>query len=149
MPELQLLDTPAAATGLREAADAARGFLGVDPVTQNDLQLTSELDRLRAQVFRAGDTLVGTVPNDRQPRQAYVASTSADAAALRALLGFLATYHRCTSYVALVPNDSPALAAFVDCGFTERGVLRGHRYRAGAYRDVRVYHAGTEDTGCS
>jgi hypothetical protein len=149
MADLELLDAADAAVGLREAGDAARGFLGMDPVTQNDLLLTSELTRLDALVFRRADTLVGAMPNERQPRQAYVAGTSADGEALRALLDFLATYRRCTSFVSLVPADSPVVPALAGCGFTERGTLRAHRYGSGAYRDVLVHFARLEDVRCS
>lgn len=127
-----------AAAALREAGAPARGFLGLDPVTQNDALLTRTLERAEARVLRAGETLVGAAPNPLQPRQSQVATTSADAAAVRALVDFLVAYRRTTSCLALVPHGAPAVSAFLGCGFTDRGVLRGHRYASGAYHDVRV-----------
>ncbi|RBM20482.1 hypothetical protein [Streptomyces sp. PT12] len=139
MTDLTPLDPASAAAGLREAGDGARGFLGVDPVTDNDALLARRLAAIDAQVFRAGDTLLGAAPNPHQPRQAYVASTSADEAALRALLGFLVTYRRTTSWVALAERGAPAVEALRRCGFEERGALRDHRFRAGAAVDVLVW----------
>lgn len=146
MTELQLLNGPAAAAALREAGGGARGFLGVDPTTQNDALLANELTRLGSQVYRAGDAVVGYALNPAQPRQAYVASTSADAGPVRALLDFLANYRRCGSYVALLPAASVAVPAFTDCGFAELGVLREHRFQSGRYQDVLVYFAKVGDT---
>lgn len=150
MTELRLLNAPAAAAALRDAGPPARGFLGVDPVSQNDPLLAGELTRSGAQVYRAGsadgDAVVGYAPNRAQPRQAYVASTSADPGPVRALLTFLTTYRRCGSYVALLPAGSAAIEAFTDCGFAEIGVLRGHRYQSGGYQDVLVYFAKGADT---
>ncbi|WP_183091609.1 hypothetical protein [Streptomyces radicis] len=146
MTDLIPLDPASAAAGLREAGEGARGFLGVDPVTENDALLTRRLAALDAQVFRAGDTLVGAAPNPHQPRQAYVASTSADEAALRALLGFLVTYRRATSYVALVERGAAATEALRRCGFAERGALRDHRHRSGAPVDVLVWFGKAAET---
>ncbi|WP_320065739.1 hypothetical protein [Micromonospora sp. RTGN7] len=146
MTEIQLLDTAAAASALTAVPGSARGFLGVDPVTQNHALLVRELTRLGAQVFRTGDTLLGYLPNEVQPRQAYVASTSPDPEPLRGFLDFLGTYQRCTSFVALVPADSPPVVALRDCGFTQVGTLREHRYQSGAYQDVSVYFVRGEDT---
>jgi hypothetical protein len=150
MTELHLLNAQAAATALRDAGQHARGFLGVDPVAQNDTLLAGELTRLGSQVYRTGSAVggavVGYAPNHAQPRQAYVASTSADAGPVRAMLTFLANYRRCNSYVALLPAGSPAVPAFTGCGFAEIGVLREHRYQSGGYQDVLVYFAKVEDT---
>lgn len=149
MTELQLLSAHAAAAALRDAGGHARGFLGVDPTTQNDTLLAGELTRLGSQVYRAGGAvggaLVGYAPNHAQPRQAYVASTSADAGAVRAMLTFLASYRRCCSFVALLPAASTAIPAFTGCGFAEIGVLREHRYQSGGYQDVLVYFAKVAD----
>lgn len=145
MTDMQLLDASAAAAGLRDAAARARGFLGVDPFVQNDALLAIELTRMGAQVYRTGDALVGYAPNHAQSRQAYVASTSAEAGPVRTLLAFLATYQRCSSCVALVPAGSAAATAFTDCGFEELGVLREHRFQSGGYQDVLVYFARVED----
>jgi hypothetical protein len=145
MTDLELLDTAAATAGLRAAGVAARGFLGTDPITQNDALLADELTRLTAQVFRAGDTLVGCTPNLAQPRQAFVASTSDRAEPVRALLAFLGTYRRFTSYVAMVPATAEAHDAFTGCGFTRCGTLREHRYASGGYQDVLVYFVEAED----
>jgi len=142
MPEIQLLRASAAASGLRGAKAEGRGFLGVDPVTQNDALLARELTRQGAQVYRAGDTLVGYAPNHEQPRQAFLASTSADPEPIRAVLAFLSTYQRCTSFVAMVPAGAEAAKAFAGCGFEQTGVLRDHRYQSGGYQDVLVLAKG-------
>jgi len=139
--DIRRLDPAAAAAHLRAAAEAGRGFLGLDPVTQNDALLAAELARMQAQVFRAGDMLLGSVPNPDQPRQAFIAATSADPEPLRILLGFLDTRQRCNSFVAMVPDGAACAAAFASCGFRQVGVLRDHRYQSGAYQDVIVYHA--------
>ncbi|MGH3417276.1 MAG: GNAT family N-acetyltransferase [Actinocrinis sp.] len=139
--DIRRLDPAAAAAHLRAAADAGRGFLGLDPVIQNDVLLAAELTRMRAQVFQAGEMLLGAVPNPDQPRQAFVAATRADPGPLRALLGFLGSHQRCGSFVAMVPDGAASAAAFESCGFRQAGVLRDHRYQAGAYQDVVVYHA--------
>jgi hypothetical protein len=139
--DIRRLDPAAAAAHLRAAAEAGRGFLGLDPVTQNDVLLAAELTRMRAQVFQAGDMLLGAVPNPDQPRQAFVAATCADPEPLRVFLGFLDTRQRCGSFVAMVPDGAASAAAFESCGFRRVGVLRDHRYQAGAYQDVVVYHA--------
>ncbi|MDT0267362.1 hypothetical protein RM844_13810 [Streptomyces sp. DSM 44915] len=138
MTELTALDDAGAAAALRAAGAAARGFLDLDPVTQNDALLARTLAGVEGRVFRAGDALVGAAPNPRQPRQALVACTSDEPAAVRALVGFLVTYRRTTSGLALVPDGAPAVAAFRGAGFTELGVLRDHGYGSGAYHDVRV-----------
>lgn len=131
------LDPDAAVTELRASAESARGFLGLDPVTQNDALLAAELKSMQAQLFTVGEALVGFAPNADQPRQAYVASTSNDPEPLRALLEFLATYQRCTSFVAMVPDGAEdGLAA---CGFERVGVLPRHRWQNYDWQDVLVY----------
>jgi hypothetical protein len=151
MTDLELLAPAAAAAALREAGAAARGFLGLDPVVQNDALLARELGQLDAQIFRleepifhGGAGLLGFVPNPAQPRQAYVASTSSDPGPLRAFLAFLVSYRRCTSYLAQVPDGAESTAAFESCGFSRVGTLRAHRFESGAYRDVHVYYHGEE-----
>lgn len=140
-----MLDSETAAVELTRVGGSARGFLGLDPVTQNEALLARELTRAGASVFRADDGLVGCAPNPESPRQSYVATTSADPGAVRAVLEHLVTYQRCASFVALVPAGSPAGAAFVECGFAPVGVLREHRFHSGAYHDVHVYFAGAEE----
>jgi hypothetical protein len=142
--ELQLLDPVSACVKLRAAGAGARGFLGLDPVIQNDPLLTRELARTGAQLFSAGDAVVGAVPNQEQPRQAFVATTSADPGPVRALLHFLTTYQRCTSFLALSPAGSPAVAALAGCGFQQVGVLREHRYANYGYQDVLVHFVRAE-----
>jgi hypothetical protein len=137
MTDIQRLDPEAAVAELRAAADSARGFLGLDPVTQNDALLTAEMRSLQAQLFSAGETVVGFAPNADQPRQAYVASTSADPEPLRALLEFLTTYQRCTTFVAMVPDG--VANCFADCGFEQVGVLPRHRWQNYDWQDVLVY----------
>jgi hypothetical protein len=139
MTEIQRLEPDLAVAELRAAADSARGFLGLDPVTQNDALLASELKSLEAQLFSAGETLVGFAPNTDQPRQAYVASTSADPEPLRALLEFLSTYQRCTTFVAMVPDGAESAAGFDACGFERVGVLPRHRWQNYGWQDVLVY----------
>ena len=146
--DIRRLDPASAAADLRAAAADGRGFLGLDPVTQNDSLLAAELTRMEAQVFRAGDMLLGAVANPDQPRQAFVAATSADPAPLRVFLSFLGTRQRCTSFVAMVPDGAASAAAFEHCGFQRVGALRDHRYQSGGHQDVVVYHASREDT-CS
>jgi hypothetical protein len=146
MSELRLLEPAAAATALQASGPAARGFLGLDPVVHNDALLARELGLLGAQVFEGGSSLLGFAPNPAQPRQAQVASTSADPAALRAFLTFLGSYRRCTSYVAHLPDGAASAAAFEGCGFRRVGTLRAHRFAAGAYRDVHVYYASEEES---
>ncbi|MFG2263231.1 hypothetical protein [Streptomyces sp. NPDC048720] len=142
MPELELLTPSAAAAALTAAGDDGRGFLGLDPVTQNEPLLARELAG-GAAAFRYADTVLGCRVNPDQPRQAEVAATTADPDALGALLDFLHTYQRCTSFVALVP-ESLDTAGYRAHGFTETGLLRSHRFAAGAYRDVRVLHAARD-----
>ena len=145
MTDLERLDPPAAAAALRATPDGARGFLGVDPVTQNDMAIAGELTRLGAHVFRRGQALLGFVPNSEQPRQATVATTSADPDLMTEILPFLGSYQRCTSYVAMVPSGSAAESTFNGCGFHRTGTLRGHRYQTGQYQDVHVYFATVGD----
>ncbi|WP_353942659.1 hypothetical protein ABII15_14040 [Streptomyces sp. HUAS MG91] len=139
MPELELLPPAAAAAALTAAGEPARGLLGLDPVTQNEALLARELTRREAAVFRYGDTVLGCRVNAEQPRQSEVASTTADPAALGALLDFLHAYKRCVSFVALVP-DALDISGYTALGFTEVGLLREHRFAAGRYHDVRVLH---------
>ncbi|MFF9625765.1 hypothetical protein [Streptomyces griseosporeus] len=135
--ELRLLPPAAAAAGLSAAGEAARGFLGLDPVTQNEALLGQELARREAVVFRYGGTVLGCVVNSAQPRQAEVAATTADPAALGALLEFLRTYQRCSSFVTMVPagRDTSGYEAH---GFRRVGTLREHRFAGGRYHDVHV-----------
>jgi hypothetical protein len=144
MTDLLLLEPAAAATALQATGAPARGFLGLDPVVHNDALLARELGRRDAQVFSSGSVLLGFVLNPAQPRQAYVASTSAEPEPLRAFLTFLGSYRRCTSYVAQVPDGARSTAAFESCGFDRVGTLRAHRFEAGAHRDVHVYYARRE-----
>lgn len=139
-PDVELLDPLSAARALDAAPRAAaRGFLGADPVTQNPHLTARHLAAQDAQVLRRGDALLGYAPNPLQPRQARVATTSPDPEPLLALLEFLRTYHRCFSFVAETPADSPVLPALEACGFTSRGVLPGHLFRSGRHVDVQVH----------
>lgn len=144
MADLTLLGTADAVARLSAAPGATRGFLGLDPVTQNGALLARELTRTGAQVLRAGDALLGYAPNSAQPRQGWIATTSADPAPLAALLEFLRTYRRCTSYVAEVHEGSAAVPALEACGFTGVGRLPGHVFHSGEYHDVLVYCATKE-----
>src|SRR5580700_4570834 len=103
MTELRVLNCAEAAAALSRRPGSARGFLGLDPVTQNESLLAIELARIDAEVYAVGDELIGFAPNPSQPRQMYVASTSARPEPVAALLAFLRTYRRSSSYLALVP----------------------------------------------
>ena len=141
MSDLHLLAPDAAAAALREAGAGARGFLGLDPIVQDDALLARELELLDARVYLRGSAVLGFALNAAQPRQAYVASSSTDPEPLRAFLAFLGSSRRCTSYVAHLPHGAESTAAFEDCGFRHLGTLRAHRFESGAYRNVRVYYA--------
>lgn len=142
MAELRMLAVAEAADELGTVPAAARGFLDLDPVTQNAAVLAAELTRRQAQVYRAPDgTLLGYAPNPDQPGQAYVASTSARPEPVAALLEHLHAYRRTTSYVALVPAGAAPAEAFTGCGFRCVGTLREHRYQSGRHVDVLVYFA--------
>ncbi|MCP3760526.1 hypothetical protein [Streptomyces sp. TBY4] len=144
MTDIRPVPLTEAVTALRAAGDACRGFLGVDPVTQNDALLVKELTRTGAQFFRSDGALVGCLTNEDQLRQVYVATTTADPEPLRAFLAFLDTYRRITSYVALLPSGNPTLPAFEKCGFTQVGNLKDHHFQAGRHQDVPVYFASAE-----
>lgn len=142
-----MLDAAEAADELAAVPRAARGFLDLDPVTQNTALLAAELTRRQAQVYRAEDgTLLGYAPNPDQPGQAYLASTSSRPEPVATLLEHLRVYRRPTSYLALVPAGAGAAAAFTGCGFTPVGTLREHRYESGRYVDVLVYFTRVSDT---
>ncbi|PWI44814.1 hypothetical protein [Streptomyces sp. ICBB 8177] len=146
MADITRLSLPQAARLLASTDPAAaRGFLGLDPVTQNSALLVKEMTLRQMSVHLVGDALYGHAPNPHQPRQAFVAATEAEPAALRAFLGFLAAYRRHTSYVALLPDGSPVTAGFEAAGFVRSGTLPDHAYRSGRYGDVAVYHATRED----
>jgi hypothetical protein len=154
MPETDLLDTerrqivqlaPADAVArLRRTPGQGRGFLGLDPVTQNDALLKILLARCGAQlfgsdVFGSDDAVLGYVPNADNQRQGFIATTSADPAVLAAFTEFLRVYRRYTSFVCHVADGDPAITALEGCGFRVAGRLRGHVFRTGAYHDVNVY----------
>jgi len=129
---------------LRTATGGGRGFLGLDPVTQNDALLVREMTARQAQVFRYGDSVVGYAPNPDAPRQAVVATTSADPDVLVGFVSFLRVYRRFTSFTATTTADQPAAKALCGGGFREVARLRDHVYRAGGYRDLHVYFASPE-----
>ena len=146
MTDLRVLDPAAAAAELAGSSEAARGFLGLDPVTQNEPLLAAELTRMSAGVCRAdGGALVGFAPSPGQPRQMLLASTSARPEPVRALLGFLRAYCRYSSCLAMVPAGNASAEAYESCRFTRIGTLRGHWYQSGEYRDVTVYFAKAAD----
>ncbi|WP_130799085.1 hypothetical protein [Streptomyces otsuchiensis] len=141
----ELLTPEEAARALTDApVRLTRGFLGLDPVTQNTALLARHIGDREIQVLRYGEALLGYTVNPLQPRQAHVATTSADPAPLDALLGFLADYQRATSFVAEVPEGTPVLPALESCGFTPCGVLPGHLFHSGRYREVLVLHTDRE-----
>jgi hypothetical protein len=149
MSETDLVDTgrraivqlaPADAVArLRRTPGQGRGFLGLDPVTQNDALLLTVLAGQGAQLFGSGDAVLGYVPNADNQRQGFIATTSAEPEVLAAFTEFLRVYRRYTSFVCHVADGDPAIAALEGCGFQVTGRLRGHVFRSGAYRDVNVY----------
>jgi hypothetical protein len=137
--------TPAqAAARLRTEPGGGRGFLGLDPVTQNDPSLIAGLSAREALVWSFGVALVGACPNPDNPRQACVATTSADPAALRAAAGTLRAYRRTASLLAVAGTGEPAADAVRGCGFTRAGTLRRHDYRSGAYHDADMHYLSLE-----
>jgi len=149
MPELQQLRPAEAITLLRATPRGGRGFLGLDPVTQNDPLLLRRIADTGMQLFAVGDTVLGYAANPDNPRQAFVATTSEDGAALVALAEHLRVYRRCTSLVCHAAEGEPAVAALLDCGFRSVGLLREHDYRSGAYHDVHVYHVAGAQLPCA
>jgi hypothetical protein len=142
---LRVMDSKTAAAALSRGPESARGFLGLDPVTQNEPLLAASLTRMAAEVYAADDALVGFAPVPGQPRQMLVATTSAHPGPLAALLAFLRTYCRASSYLARVPAGHPSATALADCGLIPTGVLHEHWYQSGEYRDVTVYYARAAD----
>lgn len=139
MTDLELLTPAEAAAELSARPREARGFLGLDPVTQNAALLARELIRGQAAVFRAGSTLVGCQVSGFQPRQAQVDTTGTDPDGLRTMLELLASYRRCTSYLGLASAErAPVYEA---SGFRRTGSLRHHRWAGGRYHDTLVFYA--------
>jgi hypothetical protein len=123
----------------RLAATGTRGFLGLDPVTENDALLSRTLATRNAQLFGCGDTVLGYVPNPDNPRQAEVATTSTDPSILAAFTEFLRCHRRYTSFVCF--GGPPGALR----GFRYTGRLREHVFGGGRYHDVHVHvHTGTE-----
>jgi RimJ/RimL family protein N-acetyltransferase len=133
-----------AAARLRTAPGGGRGFLGLDPVTQNDASLVAGLSARRALVWSFGVVLIGAYPNSRNPRQVRVATTAADPKALRAVVQALRVYRRTTSLVTATVATEPAAEAARACGFADIGVLRRHDYRSGVYHDVYLRYLSLE-----
>ncbi|TDV54812.1 hypothetical protein [Actinophytocola oryzae] len=117
----------------RLAATGVRGFLGVDPVTQNDALLAKVLSAREAHLFGWGDAVLGYAPNLDNPRQAEVATTSPDPSILAAFTEFLRCHRRYTSFVC-VGGPPEALR-----GFRHAGRLRAHHFGGGRYHDVDVH----------
>lgn len=112
-----------------------RGFLGVDPVTQNDALLRTVLTAREARLFGWGDAVLAYAPNPDNPRQAEIATTSQDPTVLTAFLEFLRRHGRYTSFVCF-GGPPEALR-----DFRHAGRLREHVFRAGRYHDVDVWEA--------
>lgn len=129
---------------LRALGDGGRGFLGLDPRTQNDALLTRILTEREAVLFGYGETLLGAYQNKENPRQAVVAVSGDDPDGLAALARLLRVYRRYTSMVVLTAPGDPALPALRACRFREVGTLSGHHYRSGAYHDAVVHYAHVE-----
>lgn len=126
----------AAATALRAAG--ARGFLGADPVTQNDALVARTLTG--AQLFTDTQDAAGVAgfrPNPDNPRQADIATTATDPATVVAFTRFLHERHRATSFTA---TAGPGDAVLLGSGFTEVARLREHVFRGGRFADVAIYH---------
>ncbi|HEY8980274.1 MAG TPA: hypothetical protein VIU15_11895 [Streptomyces sp.] len=138
-----VLSASAAAARLRALGAGGRGFLGRDPVTENDSLLARELGRDDTVVLAVGDTLLGARISRLNPRRAEISASAADPKALRALAEFLATYRRCFALTAVVAEGDPSWPALEELGFTRTAVLRDHWYRTGRYVDGHVLHLAT------
>jgi hypothetical protein len=143
-PRLKRLATAEGVARLRALGDGGRGFLGLDPRTQNDALVARVLTEREAVLFVHGETLLGAYQSKDNPRQAVVAVSGADPAGLAALARLLRVYRRYTSMVAVTGPGDPALPALRACRFREVGTLAGHDYRSGAYRDAVVHYAPVE-----
>ncbi|BBA96684.1 hypothetical protein RVR_2098 [Actinacidiphila reveromycinica] len=144
MPDTAITPLAPAEAAVRLRAAGVRGFLGLDPVTQNDALIGRLLARHRATVYACGDTLLGARPNPDNPRQAEIATTGADPAPVLALAEFLRVYRRHLSLVAVTGTAEPAREALASSGFAETGRLRDHWYRSGDYHDALVHHLRLE-----
>lgn len=124
------------ADGVRRlAALTARGFLGLDPVTQNDALLRKLLSARDARLFGSGDAVLAYAPNPDNPRQAEIATTSTDPEVIAAFTEFLRRHGRYTSFVCY-GGPADALRA---SGFRPAGRLREHVFGGGRYHDVPVH----------
>jgi acyl transferase domain-containing protein len=141
---LRLLSPDEVAARLRTSPGGGRGFLGTDPVIQNDALLARALRDTSARLLGWRDTVLGTRPNPRNPRQEEVAATSNDADALAALLDFLRAHRHCGSALAVCGPDAAMLPALNQLGFRRTGLLRGHYFRAGRYLDATVHYRDLE-----
>jgi hypothetical protein len=145
MTDLEPLGPEEAAARIGRAGPAARGFLGVDSVVDNDAAIAKALRAGPALAFAWGpDAVLGALTNPDNPRQVLVAGTSRDPESLLSLLDFLAKYKRCTSALARAASEDPLTHALNAAGFTETGRLRGHYYRSGSYLDMLVYYRTLE-----
>lgn len=146
MAEPVRLELPTAVRRLRRLPDSGLGFLGLDPLTQNDQWLLNRLTSMRATLYDTErGTVVGCAPNPANPRQARVAVAADDSAALTALLALVRATAGYTSFTAVACASDAGLPALLDCGFREVGTLRGHVFRAGVYLDAGVYYAADDD----
>jgi hypothetical protein len=142
--EERLLTPEQAAARLRALQAGGRGFLGTDPVTQNDALVARLLREPPALLMSWGQSLLGARPNLQNPRQAEIASTSGNAEALGSLLGLIGTNLRCESAWAICGPGEPALAALGKLGFRRVGLLRNHYYRSAAYLDATIHYRELE-----
>ncbi len=141
---LTLLSPREAAARLRALSSGGRGFLGTDPVVQNDALLAKVLQDCSALVMDWEGTVIGARPSPHNPRQEEVACSSDDPEALTALLDHLRQYRRCASVWAVCSPDAPMLTALEALEFRHTGLLRAHYYRAGEYLDAAVHYRDLE-----
>ncbi|MFE1101182.1 hypothetical protein ACFW4K_11725 [Nocardiopsis alba] len=140
--DLRIVDIGHAPDLLRSHAEAVRGFLDTDPVTQNDQEIRRVLSRDET-VLLTGErgALLGCRPSRSSPRQAFVACVDADPEEIGALLRFAYSGFRATSYVAEVEADSPVIETLLASGFTRIAHLREHSYRSGTFKDIVLLYA--------
>jgi hypothetical protein len=163
--EVRVLDTYEGVDLLRRARNWGRGFLGVDPVTQNAALMARLLDEASAETYQVAAhgsavAVAGCVRNPVNRRQALVAiaelpaggPTDGDprgeaaaappaelAKVIRRFLRYLSTNRDITSFVAYAVAGDGALPGLIDSGFREVGQLREHVYRSGAFHDEHVF----------
>lgn len=169
--EVRVLDTYEGVDLLRRAAGWGRGFLGVDPVTQNSTLMVRLLTEAEAETYQVAAhgsavAVAGCVrnpanrhqalvaiaelpsagpdgaPADADPRRPAASASPAELAkVIRRFLTYLSTHRDITSFVAHAVVGDGALPGLIDSGFCEVGRLREHVYRSGGFHDEHVFFA--------